>query len=99
MGSGASGWTAAGAGAKRATACSTLGTPQIREASTGATGSRLAEAAIQRVGRRPIAWPSAPPIAEPSGSVPQTMNRMVAFIRPWRLGGVIACRTLSWPML
>jgi hypothetical protein len=29
------------------------------------------------------------------GSAPQTMNRMTAFMRPWRRSGVIACRRLT----
>ena len=34
--------------------------------------------------------PSAPPTIAPSGIVPHTMNRIVAFIRPCIRGGVIA---------
>ena len=34
----------------------------------------------------------------PSGIVPQTMNRIVAFIRPCIRGGVIACRSETWLM-
>ena len=40
-----------------------------------------------------------PPRIEPTGIVPQTMNRIVAFIRPCIGGGVIAWRKLTWLML
>ena len=40
-----------------------------------------------------------PPRIEPTGIVPQTMNRIVAFIRPCIVGGVMACRKLTWLML
>ena len=42
---------------------------------------------------------SRPPRTEPIGIVPQTMVRMVAFIRPCTRSGVIACRRLTWVML
>ena len=42
--------------------------------------------------------PSAPPVIAPSGIVPQTMNRIVAFIRPCIRGGVIAWRSDTWLM-
>ena len=35
---------------------------------------------------------------EPTGIVPHTMNRIVAFIRPCIRGGVIACRSETWLM-
>ena len=41
---------------------------------------------------------SAPPTIWPSGIVPQTMNRIVAFILPCIRGGVIAWRRLTWLM-
>ena len=47
-------------------------------------------AATQSVGRRPIVLPRTPPMNEPMGMVPQTMNRMVAFILPCIRCGVIA---------
>ena len=40
-----------------------------------------------------------PPMIEPIGIVPQTRNRIVAFIRPWIRSGVIAWRRLTWLML
>jgi hypothetical protein len=43
-----------------------------------------------------MAVPSAPPSSDPSGSVPHTMNRMVAFMRPCSRAGVIAWRRLTW---
>ncbi|MBV9445551.1 MAG: hypothetical protein JO345_06605 [Streptosporangiaceae bacterium] len=43
--------------------------------------------AIQTAGRMPRAAPSAPPITPPSGIVPQTIQRVAAFIRPSRRGG------------
>ncbi len=43
--------------------------------------------------------PSAPPTSEPTGIVPQTMNRIDAFIRPCIRSGVIAWRKLTWLML
>ena len=48
---------------------------------------------------RPIVVPRIPPMNAPIGIVPQTMVRMVAFIRPWTRSGVIACRRLTWLML
>jgi hypothetical protein len=53
-------------------------------------------APTQSVGCRPIASPRKPPIMEPTGMVPHTMNRMVAFMRPCIRSGVIACRRLTW---
>lgn len=47
---------------------------------------------IHRVGRMPIAVPSAPPSRPPSGMVPQTIQRVAAFIRPSSRGGQIAWR-------
>ena len=44
-------------------------------------------------------WPIAPPASEPSGIVPQMIQRMAAFIRPWRRSGVIAWRRLTCAML
>ena len=35
----------------------------------------------------------------PSGIVPQTIQRIVAFMRPWSRSGVIACRRLTCEML
>ena len=40
-----------------------------------------------------------PPISDPIGIVPQTMNRIVAFIRPCIAVGVMAWRKLTWLML
>ena len=39
-----------------------------------------------------------PPMIAPSGIVPHTMNRIVAFIRPCIRGGVIAWRSDTWLM-
>ena len=36
------------------------------------------------------------PISDPIGIVPQTRNRIVAFIRPRNRWGVIAWRRLTW---
>src|SRR5207253_3915712 len=47
----------------------------------------------------PMDVPRIPPMNAPSGMVPQTMVRMVAFIRPWTRSGVMACRKLTWLML
>ena len=41
----------------------------------------------------------APPVIVPSGIVPQTIQRMAAFIRPCRRSGVIAWRRLTCVML
>ena len=49
--------------------------------------------------RRLYAVPIAPPRSAPSGSVPQTIQRIVAFIRPWRRAGQIAWRRLTCEML
>ena len=38
-------------------------------------------------------------MSEPSGMLPQTMNRIEAFIRPCSRIGVMACRRLTWLML
>ena len=43
--------------------------------------------------------PGSPPTIAPIGIVPQTMNRIVAFIRPCIDCGVIAWRRLTWLML
>ena len=48
--------------------------------------------AIQSVGRIPITVPSTPPSTPPSGSVPQTIQRMAAFMRPSSAGGQMDCR-------
>lgn len=48
--------------------------------------------ASQSVGRTPISAPSAPPRMPPTGSVPHTIQRTAAFIRPISSGGVTDCR-------
>jgi hypothetical protein len=55
-------------------------------------------APTQIVGWSPIRLPSAPPRIAPSGIVPHTMNRIVAFIFPCIRGGVIAWRSETWLM-
>src|SRR5437762_2936479 len=42
---------------------------------------------------------AARPTVDPIGIVPQTMNRIVAFMRPCIRSGVMACRRLTWLML
>src|SRR5439155_26763489 len=49
--------------------------------------------------RRLNAVPIAPPRRAPSGSVPHTIQRIEAFIRPCRRGGQIAWRRLTCVML
>ena len=46
----------------------------------------------------PMIPPRAPPMIAPSGIVPHTMNRIVAFILPCIRGGVIAWRSDTWLM-
>jgi hypothetical protein len=46
----------------------------------------------------PTAVPRIPPTKAPSGMVPHTMVRTVAFMRPWTRSGVIAWRRLTWVM-
>ena len=56
-------------------------------------------APIQIVSWRPITPPRRPPMIGPIGIVPQTMKRIVAFIRPCIRAGVIAWRRETWLML
>src|SRR5205807_8396968 len=43
--------------------------------------------------------PTTPPMRLPMGSVPHTMKRMVAFMRPCMLGPATTCRRLTCAML
>ena len=65
---------------------------------TGRNASSPPIAPTQIVAWRPIRSPRMPPMIAPSGIVPQTMKRIVAFIRPCIRGGVIACRSEIWLM-
>src|SRR5262249_55261392 len=56
-------------------------------------------AATHIAGRTPIVLPRMPPRSPPSGIVPQTRKRIVAFIRPSSRSGVTPCRKLTCPML
>jgi len=56
-------------------------------------------AAMTSARRTGSAVASTPPISEPIGSVPQTMKRIVAFMRLCIAGGVIDCRRLIWATL
>src|ERR1700737_376457 len=62
-------------------------------------------ASVESTPPRIIVWttptvvPRIPPRTPPRGNVPQTMVRMVAFIRPCTRSGVIAWRRLTWLML
>ena len=56
-------------------------------------------AATSRLARIPIVEPSVPPMRPPSGMVPQTRNRMLAFIRPRRCSGHRRWRKLTWVTL
>src|ERR1700736_5680458 len=62
-------------------------------------------ASVESTPPRIIVWttptvvPRIPPRTPPRGNVPQTMVRMVAFMRPCTRSGVIAWRRLTWLML
>ena len=55
----------------------------------------MATEAITKVARTDRTEAMTPPISEPIGMVPQTMNLIVAFIRLCISGGVIAWRRLT----
>ena len=67
--------------------------------SSGTTARIEPIAPIQIAACRPRVVARMPPRMDPTGIVPQTMNRIVAFIRPCIVGGVMACRKLTWLML
>ena len=52
--------------------------------------------AIPTAVRNPRNSPSNPPVIAPRGIVPQTKKRIVAFIRPCKRSGTIACLKLTW---
>ena len=66
------------------------------ESRTGRNVPRPRIAPIQIVVWTPTTSDSPAPMSEPIGIVPQTRNRIVAFIRPRKASGVIACRRLTW---
>ena len=66
---------------------------------TKSTPDSATVAPKKMVGTTPMVLPSAPPTTDPTGMVPQTTVRTVAFIRPWTRSGVIAWRRLTWVML
>ena len=47
----------------------------------------------------PTAVAMTPPMVAPIGMVPQTMKRIVAFMRPCIRSGVMDCRRETWLML
>jgi hypothetical protein len=65
---------------------------QRGEKSNGTKEKKPPIAPIQIVVCSPTAPPRTPLRALPTGMAPQTMNRIVAFMRPCIRGGVIACR-------
>ena len=69
------------------------------ENSTNRNGNNPPIAPTQIVAWSPIVEASTPPMISPTGIVPQTMKRIVAFMRPCMRGGVIAWRRLTWLML
>ena len=66
---------------------------------SGMTARNAPSAPTRIAGCSPTTVAMIPPAMVPSGIVPQTMKRMVAFIRPCIDVGVMACRKLSWLML
>lgn len=59
---------------------------------TGTTDIICVASVSHTVPRTPIHSPSAPPVSPPIGPMPHTTNRMLAFIRPRRWSGQMACR-------
>ena len=66
---------------------------------SGTTARPLPTAPIQIASWTPMVVAMIPPRIWPTGIVPQTTNRIVAFIRPCIAAGVMACRKLTWLML
>ena len=56
-------------------------------------------APTKRAVRSERGCPSVPPASVPIGIVPQTIQRIAAFMRPWSRSGVIAWRRLTCVML
>ena len=72
-----------------------VGTSRIRRSGENSTQNPAAHepaTPTHSAGRTPISVPSTPPARLPSGSVPHTIQRTAAFIRPSSSGGQIACR-------
>src|SRR5947209_6671506 len=66
------------------------------ESRTQRNASEPPSTAIPIAVRKPRKVPSNPPVSPPRGIVPQTRKRIVAFIRPCRRNGTIACLRLTW---
>ncbi len=87
--SAASAWgRSAGAGASRSA--------RTGEQATHRNAVSEPSAPVASVARSPISSPSRPTSRAPTGIVPQTTKRIVAFIRPCNRSGTIAWRRLSW---
>src|SRR6185312_7609388 len=90
------------AGSGQAVASSSRGRSRIlvsEESSTGRAAATCPAEATHSVGTTPIVPPSRPPRTPPIGTVPQTMKRTEAFIRPSSSAGQRRCRKLTWVML